>query len=545
MWKQRATPFALAFAAAALIASASCGRIGVDRRDEHGMTALMRAARAGDSAEAARLITQGADVNAWVPSRDIRELVAFLSFMQRLPKSDVGYTPLLYAAQGGHAGIAKLLVARGADAQHIARLEQTPLELAIGRSDLDVMGVLTAAGARADARQFSIAVTRSTPATVAFLLEHGANPNDLPPPPATGGGPPSVPLVILATGRGDTTVLRLLIDARVDVNARDRNGWSALRWARQGAEPPRGASPSASRIVDLLVAAGARDDAGARAAVLFKAVFEKDVNGVRQALRSGASPNAKDNRGVPPLIFAASHGDAEIVDALVDAGADVNVSPEYDTTPLNAAIRGGSIDAVTKLLASGASIDQPDRLHQTPLQTASSWKRIEITALLRGSSVKVDSTALAVAALNGDGDQVRLLLAQGADPNAGHGHALSEASRGCQRRDNTDVIRLLLDAGASPTIPGVDYTPLHLAAGLCQPEVVRMLLDRGADPNARDKSGYTPLISAVSSGKLENARLLIAAHADVNARDEYGKSVFAYAASYPEVQRELRRAGAR
>jgi ankyrin repeat protein len=52
-------------------------------------------------------------------------------------------------------------------------------------------------------------------------------------------------------------------------------------------------------------------------------------------------------------------------------------------------------------------------------------------------------------------------------------------------------------------------------------------------------------MSAAHSGKLENLRLLIEAGADVNARDSYGKSVLDHAASYPDLQQELRRSGAR
>jgi len=50
------------------------------------------------------------------------------------------------------------------------------------------------------------------------------------------------------------------------------------------------------------------------------------------------------------------------------------------------------------------------------------------------------------------------------------------------------------------------------------------------DQNARDSNQVTPLINA---------------GADVRARDRDGKSVLEYAARYPEVQEELRRAGAR
>jgi uncharacterized protein len=160
------------------------------------------------------------------------------------------------------------------------------------------------------------------------------------------------------------------------------------------------------------------------------------------------------------------------------------------------------------------------------------------------SSAAIDSSALATAALNGRADQVRMLLAAGANPNADGGHALSQAALGCQRRNNTDVIRVLLEGGALPTIPGVEYTPLHRAAALCESEAVRILLQRRANPNAHDVNGVTPLMSAASAGKLENVRLLIGAGANVNARDAEGRTAIDHAAERPKVQEELRRAGA-
>jgi len=103
-----------------------------------------------------------------------------------------------------------------------------------------------------------------------------------------------------------------------------------------------------------------------------------------------------------------------------------------------------------------------------------------------------------------------------------------------------------LDDGANTKIADESgYTPLHRAAGLCEPETIGLLLQHGADPNVRDTNQVTPLISAAASGKLENLRLLINAGADVRVRDRDGKSVLEYAAHYPEVQEELRRAGAR
>src|SRR5437870_4061661 len=106
---------------------AGCGRLGIDQRDEHGMTALMVAARDGRLDQVERLIAKGANVNAAVPTRDLRELIAFISWMQELPKSDIGYTPLMYAAQGGHLDVAQLLIRKGANVNAATRDNDTAL----------------------------------------------------------------------------------------------------------------------------------------------------------------------------------------------------------------------------------------------------------------------------------------------------------------------------------------------------------------------------------------------------------------------------------
>src|SRR5688572_5015237 len=148
---------ALTIVCAAL--SAGCDVIGIDKKDERGTTVLMQAAARGDTAEVGRLIARGADVNAEVPRRDLREMIAFASDRD-LPMSDIGYTPLLYAAKSRNPRAVGMLIENGADVHHATRTGVTAFRIAFERSDVRIMQLLTDAG------------IRPTPAQLAQAVEH-------------------------------------------------------------------------------------------------------------------------------------------------------------------------------------------------------------------------------------------------------------------------------------------------------------------------------------------------------------------------------------
>ncbi|MEQ1920218.1 MAG: ankyrin repeat domain-containing protein [Elusimicrobiota bacterium] len=70
--------------------------------------------------------------------------------------------------------------------------------------------------------------------------------------------------------------------------------------------------------------------------------------------------NQKGGFGNAPLNIAATRGDVEEVEALLDGGADINVRGEQQCTPLHDAVGQGHAAVVQLLLRRGASTSLRD-----------------------------------------------------------------------------------------------------------------------------------------------------------------------------------------
>ena len=124
------------------------------------------------------------------------------------------------------------------------------------------------------------------------------------------------------------------------------------------------------------------------------------------------------------------------------------------------------------------------------------------------------------AAMRGDLEAVRLLLAEGVDVNAVQGDGNTALHWAAYRR-NAELVRLLVDARAdtaAKTRIG-DMTPLFMAAKVGDAEIMELLLQAGADANIANTNGTTPLMLAAGSGKTAAVQLLLDHGGDVNARD--------------------------
>jgi ankyrin repeat protein len=158
---------------------------------------------------------------------------------------------------------------------------------------------------------------------------------------------------------------------------------------------------------------------------LLAAIHKRDPAVAIQVIQDRAELNAKPC-GVTALAEAIVEDQTEVVEELLSKGASPNVLDSRNTSPLMAAAFYCRENFVPLLLKHGAKIDSPDIDGYSALMwsTQNCKNGTMVSVLLRyGAKVNLrtqdGSTALSVAAFYGNEDAVHVLVAAGADINAG------------------------------------------------------------------------------------------------------------------------------
>ncbi|MEE9615202.1 MAG: ankyrin repeat domain-containing protein [Thermodesulfobacteriota bacterium] len=186
------------------------------------------------------------------------------------------------------------------------------------------------------------------------------------------------------------------------------------------------------------------------------------------------------------LIEAASKGDMERIETLLDLGADINYRDGKGKTALAVAVSRNKLPAVKRLLSNdGKTVSQDLRY-----------------------------SAAGIAALAG----------------------------------YLPILKVLLDSGLDVNGKISTFSLLHLAAQSRNPEVARELLRRGVLVDVEDSNGETPLFHAAGpEGVRTLVEVFIEAGADVNKKNKYGNCplTLALAENNHDSAALLRNAGAK
>ncbi len=236
-----------------------------------------------------------------------------------------------------------------------------------------------------------------------------------------------------------------------------------------------------------------------RAAKLMDAALWGTVAAMKTALDEGADPNAHNEAGATPLMWAVN--DLGKTRLLLDHHADVNAKSEAGRTPLQiaAGLTGGA-PVVKLLIEHGANVN------------------------VKAPGLIGDMTPLAEAAYSGDAAVFKLLLDHGADVSGAGPGTLALALRA----ECASCVEALLKTTPPPLITAamqVGAPPLGPATR------TGMLLQHGAAADAKDGQGHTMLMLAAASDAIpvDAVKALLASGIDVNAKTATGETALGHA----------------
>ena len=140
--------------------------------------------------------------------------------------------------------------------------------------------------------------------------------------------------------------------------------------------------------------------------------------------------------------------------------------------------------------------------------------------------------ALTNAVLEGDANQVKTFLENGANPNRKDslGRPLLITAI---IKENDKIVELLLDHGADPNsafhIPAIRFA---IPVVKCHERILNLLLQAGALPDPPDLiDGSTPLMAAASAGNIKCFRMLLRAGANIHATNRISNGNVAFEAA--------------
>jgi ankyrin repeat protein len=437
-----------------------------------GNDALVEAAKNQDAQRVRALLSQHTDAKA---------------------RSADGSTALLWAAHWNDVSTGELLLRAGADPNAANEFKMTPL---------------------------SQACLNGGAPLVELLLKSGANPNT---PIATG----ETPLMTCARS-GSVDAVRALVAHDADINAREPvQHQTALMWA---------AAERHTDVVKFLIEAHADSQARTRKGftALHFAAREGDEETVRVLLGAGLDvnlrtqpdqPPARSGRGAPsttgftPLLVSTVRGKVDLALFLLDHGADPNIADAGFTSLhwASATWEGGSSNPVFGFEDAMSGI--PDRQEKLKLVRALLAHGADPNARMKrrppvgGGYTDVNgATPFLLASSVDDVEMMKILLAAGAEPKlvtatkttaimaaTGLNHLVGESA--VTEAQALASVKFLLDLGLDPKgLTTFGENALFGPAYRGWNTLLAQLIGLGVDVNTVSRAGITPWLAASGQG---------------------------------------------
>jgi len=329
---------------------------------------------------------------------------------------------------------------------------------------------------------------------IKLLLEAGANPNARDP---RGW----IPLHVAARYWSISKVEQL-VSAGSDVNARDKKGMSPAMIAfEQGQTDTFG----------LMVAHGATFSTDLMSA------YKGDLSRVQSLIENGKAQETFEQGGLTLLHAAAAGGHTAIVELLLTNGSDVYSQTQSGYTALHHAAAGNHREVAELLLVKGADVNGEPKTPDGWSWTTPSYLHADV------HTEPANQTPLHWAIREGHKDMIDLLLVRGANPNADGGDyfPLGSPLNWAIWMGDVDIAVLLVSHGADihRKTRNYPFTPLYDAVWSGKRAMVEALVTKTGDTTA---AKWAPLQATVASGDRQAVEDLLDKGADVNAKGERG-----------------------
>jgi ankyrin repeat protein len=570
----------------------------INIKNSSGATPLHEAVRSGRISVIQQVIISGADINAQdakgnsvlhiaAPAQDHQAIIKQLLDNDADPnlRDDHGDTPLhvLISLNRGPEVVQTLLLWGDVDISARNVTGQTPLYLAVQQSRIALIPLLLSKGAdifavdNSGVTPFDYAMKVRGPVLDALITPETAVQKD---------GAGNTILHLAVKNKGDAYVVGKILEERADINARNREGDTALHIAARmnlketgeyilanranifynnsaGESPLYIALTHPSGVLQWMFTPAtveAHDGLG-NTMLHYVALWRMDKH-IPFIIEKGVSTEAANTTGETPLFWAVKYDGASTVRALLQARANLHARDSLGNSVLHAAVRWNAKNAVTTLLNAGIDANVHSLDMTTPLHDAVRLGVTDIAVILinRGADLEVrdsgGNTPFMEAVKAEQIDTVKLLARMGANPmtrNADGDTPLHAAVI----RDDVVTIKALLDMGVSiharntrnrtPFQLTLHYSPemvsllltkdringaddfgnsaLHIALQeKVPPSTLRVIIEKGTRLSAVDSNGRVPLRLAADMGEWELARVLADAGSDPFSRAVDGKT---------------------
>ncbi|KAL3457114.1 ankyrin repeat-containing domain protein [Aspergillus heterothallicus] len=296
-------------------------------------------------------------------------------------------------------------------------------------------------------------------------------------------------LLLLAAGKGNYEVVQMLIECRVDINAADRVGSTALSQAITNNHP---------KVAMLLISSGC-DVARAievygNTSPLLEDVASYGHAKLLELMLGKAGDSNADDRACGEenmLIAAASGGHVDVVKFLLETRRiPTHYLGNHGKTALMCAAIGGYTDVVGLLLDAGADIHARDDDGRDAFFSATAE-----TGLCTDKKDEIYPET--VAGLEGQLQVARILAAKGANLNNRDQHGRSAFSYLAEKSQIEMMKFFISELGVDVTdVDSSGRSPLWYACSTNSVTSIKLLLEAGADKFKADVSGKIPLHDA-------------------------------------------------